>query len=68
MYKRQTWFGLRTAIWAGAIGLSLAWVPLVFGPLLSLKEMPEQVEEPGLRAETEGEALISGPFPQPEET
>jgi len=63
-----TWFGLRTAIWAGAIGLSLAWVPLVFGPLLSLKEMPEQVEEPGLRAETEGEALISGPFPQPEET
>jgi MFS family permease len=63
-----TWYGLRTAIWVGAIGISFAWLPLVFGPLLSLKEMPEPVAEPGLRAETEGEALIPGPFPQPEET
>ena len=63
-----TWFGLRTAIWVGAIGTSRAWIPLVFGPLLSLKEMPQQVEEPGVRAETEGEALMPGPFPQPEET
>jgi MFS family permease len=62
-----TWFGLRTAIWVGAIGTSLAWVPLTFGPLLKLREMPEQVEEHGLRGESELEALMPGPFPQPEE-
>jgi MFS family permease len=62
-----TWFGLRTAIWIGAIGTAVAWVPLLFGPLLSLREMPEQVEEPRQRAESEVEALMPGPFPQPEE-
>jgi MFS family permease len=64
-----TGFGLRTAIWAGAIGTSLAWVPLVFGPLLKLREMPEQVEEPEPRPrlETDAEALMPGPIPQPEE-
>lgn len=63
-----TWFGLRTAIWVGAIGTSIAWVPLVFGPLLKLREMPEPYREvPQRRAETEGEALMPGPFPQPEE-
>ena len=62
-----TWFGLRTAIWVGAIGNALAWLPLLLGPVRHLREMPQQVEEPGLRAETEGEALMPGPFPQPEE-
>jgi MFS family permease len=63
-----TWFGLRTAIWVGSIGTALAWVPLLFGPLLSLRQMPEPYQEPPhQRAETEGEALLPGPFPQPEE-
>jgi MFS family permease len=64
-----TWFGLRTAIWVGTIGISLAWIPLVFGPLLKLREMPEQVEEPEPRPrlETDAEALMPGPIPQPEE-
>ncbi|HWG56251.1 MAG TPA: MFS transporter [Gaiellaceae bacterium] len=62
-----TWFSLRTAIWVGAIGNALAWLPLLFGPVRHLREMPQQVEEPKGRAETEGEALMPGPFPQPEE-
>jgi MFS family permease len=62
-----TWFGLRTAIWVGAIGTAVAWVPLTFGPLLKLREMPEQVQEPTPRPETEADAVMPGPFPQPEE-
>ena len=62
-----TTFELRTAIWVGAIGSSLAWLPLVIGPVRSLREMPKPFEEPERIAETEGEALLPGPFPQPEE-
>jgi MFS family permease len=63
-----TRYGLRTAIWIGAIGTSIAWIPLLFGPLLKLREMPEQAQEPKQRAENEVEALMPGPFPQPDET
>ncbi len=45
-----TAFELRTAIWVGAIGISLAWLPLAFGPVLRLREMPESVEEAAAEA------------------
>jgi MFS family permease len=63
-----TIFTLRTAIWAGAIGVALAWLPLLLGPIWSLRTVPEVGEEPPEKiAQTEGEALLPGPLPQPEE-
>jgi MFS family permease len=62
-----TSFDLRTAIWVGAIGSAFAWLPLVIGPVKSLREVPHVEQEPPA-AETEGEALMPGPFPQTEET
>jgi MFS family permease len=62
-----TVFDLRTAIWVGAIGCSVAWLPLVIGPVKSLREIPHIEQEPPA-AETEGEALMPGPFPRTEET
>ena len=41
-----SWFGLRTAIWVGAIGMSLAVLPVLLLPVRTLREMPEPVEEP----------------------
>jgi MFS family permease len=41
-----TWFGLRTAIWVGAIGMSLAVLPVLLSPVRTLREMPEPVDEP----------------------
>jgi MFS family permease len=41
-----TWFGLRTAIWVGAIGMTLAVLPVLLSPVRTLREMPEPVEEP----------------------
>jgi MFS family permease len=59
---------LRTAIWAGAIGVSLAWLPLLIGPIWSLRDVPQVGDEPPEKlAQTEGEALLPGPLPQPEE-
>ena len=59
---------LRTAIWAGAIGVSLAWVPLVIGPIWQLRDVPQVGDElPEKLAETEGEALFPGPIPQTDE-
>ncbi|MBD0338267.1 MAG: MFS transporter [Thermoleophilia bacterium] len=63
-----TQFDLRTAIWVGAIGTAIAWVPVLVGPVRSLRAVPEGPAEEAVRlAETEGEALMPGPFPQPEE-
>jgi MFS family permease len=63
-----TAFDLRTAIWVGAIGCAFAWLPLVIGPVKSLREVPDVEQESPAVAETEGEALMPGPFPRPEET
>ena len=41
-----TWFGLRAAIWVGAIGTSLAVLPVLLSPVRTLREMPEPVDEP----------------------
>ena len=59
---------LRTAIWIGALGTAIAWLPVTVGPVRSLREVPHIDEEPPEpRAETEGEALFPGPLPTPEE-
>jgi MFS family permease len=60
-----TTFDLRTAIWVGAIGNSLSWLPLVIGPVKSLREVPEIEQEPPL-GESETQALFPGP-PLPDE-
>jgi MFS family permease len=60
-----TSFSLRTAIWVGAIGNSLSWLPLVIGPVKSLREVPEIEQEPP-RGESEAQALVPGP-PLPDE-
>ena len=41
-----SWVGLRFAIWVGAIGMSLAVLPVLLSPVRTLREMPEPVEEP----------------------
>jgi MFS family permease len=63
-----TSFDLRTAIWIGAIGNALAWLPVTIGPVRTLREVPHAPDEtPGKIAETESEALIPGAVPQLEE-
>ena len=63
-----TSFDLRTAIWVGAIGNALAWLPVTIGPVRTLREVPH-VPDDGLEkiAETESEALTPGAVPQLEE-
>ncbi|MDF2694329.1 MAG: Major facilitator superfamily permease [Labilithrix sp.] len=57
-----TGFELRTAIWIGAVGVALAWIPVTLGPVKSLREVPDVNQGPPERiAETETEALIPGP-------
>jgi hypothetical protein len=41
-----TLFGLRTAIWVGAVGMFLALVPLLLSPVRSLRVMPTPAEDP----------------------
>jgi MFS family permease len=53
-------FGLRAAIWIGAVGLALAFLPVFLSPVRSLRTMPEPV---GLE-DAEGEVLTGiGPVP-----
>ena len=63
-----TWFGLRTAIWVGAIGMSLAVLPVLLSPVRTLREMPEPVDEP-LPSEAEAAGGLvpaaSGAVPAP---
>jgi MFS family permease len=63
-----TIFELRTAIWAGAIGVSLAWVPLLLGPIWSLRQVPDVGDEPPDKLGQDSADVVPGPFPQPEET
>jgi hypothetical protein len=57
-----TGFELRTAIWIGATGVALAWLPVTVGPVRSLREVPDVNQQaPERIAETETEALIPGP-------
>jgi MFS family permease len=38
--------GLHDAIWVGSIGACFSFVPIVLSPIITLKEMPQPVEEP----------------------
>jgi MFS family permease len=58
---------LRAAIWVGAIGCALSWLPVLVGPVRTLREVPETAQEEPRLGETEGEALFPGPLPQAEE-
>jgi MFS family permease len=63
-----TSFDLHTAIWIGAIGNALAWLPVTIGPVRTLREVPHVPDEtPEKFAETESEALVPGAVPQFEE-
>jgi MFS family permease len=71
-----TTLGLRETIWIGAIGSLFAFVPLLFSPLRSLREMPRpggtdsgpeaDGEEPGA---TDDGVIVPGhtPLPDPDE-
>ncbi|HZT94365.1 MAG TPA: MFS transporter [Gaiellaceae bacterium] len=56
-----TWFGLRTALWVGGIGNTLAILPIALGSVRKVREMPEPVQEP-----TPGEAELEGGLLQPQ--
>ena len=61
---------LHTAIWIGASGNALAWLPVAIGPVRTLREVPHVPDEtPEKFAETESEALMpgAGAVPQFEE-
>jgi MFS family permease len=54
-----TLFGLRIAIWVGALGMFLAILPLVLTPVRTLRDMPTPAEDPvdpaaGVEAAPEG--------------
>jgi len=53
-----TVIGLRETIWIGAVGGMFAFLPLLVGPLRSLRVMPEPV------AEAESGSLAPAPLPQ----
>jgi MFS family permease len=61
-----TWFSLRTALWVGGIGNTLAILPIAFSSLLKVQEMPEPVQEPTpAQAELAGGLLEPHPLPSP---
>jgi MFS family permease len=59
-----TWFGLRTALWVGGIGNTLAILPIVFSSVLKVREMPEPVQEP-TPAQAEADGGLIEPHPVP---
>ena len=59
-----TAFGLRGAIWVGAIGGFFAFLPLVFSSLNTLERLPEPEEEP-LPSEAAAAGGIAIPEPSP---
>jgi MFS family permease len=59
-------FGLRTALWVGAIGSLPTFLWVVFSPLRSIVEMPTPVVEPTpAEAELAGGVLEGTPLPGP---
>jgi MFS family permease len=60
-------FSLHAAIWVGAIGMSLAFLPVLLSPVRTLREMPEQVAEPLAEAHDEGGRLLPGHMPAAED-
>jgi MFS family permease len=59
---------LRAAIWVGAAGMSLAFLPVLLSPVRSLRRMPEPVDQPSpSEAAAVGGALAPGQSLDPEE-
>ncbi len=58
---------LRTAIWVGAVGQSLAFLPVLLSPVRTLREMPEPVDDPLAEAQGEGGRLLPGQMPAVED-
>ncbi len=62
-----SWFGIRFTIWVGAIGMSLAVLPVLLSPVRTLREMPEPVEEEPLPSEADASgglvAVAAGTLP-----
>jgi len=60
------WIGLKTAMWIGAIGSLVAFLPVALSSVRSIGEMPAPVEEPTpAQAELEGGLVEGTPFPAP---
>jgi MFS family permease len=55
-----TWFSLRTAIWVGVLGQMFAFVPVLFGGIPRIREIPEPVEQP-----TQAQADLAGGLQEP---
>ena len=55
---------LRAAIWVGAVGMSLAFLPVLLSPVRTLRAMPLAVTEE-THAEADAESLTLGPTPVP---
>jgi MFS family permease len=60
-------FDLKTAIWVGAVGQSLAFLPVLLSPVRTLREMPEQVGDVLAEAEGEGGRVMPGQMPAVED-
>jgi len=61
-----TWFTLRTAVWVGSVGQLFSFVPVLFGGIPRIREMPQPVEEPTpAQAELDGGLLEPVPLPGP---
>jgi len=60
------WVGLRPAMWIGAIGSLVAFLPVALTSVRSIREMPGAVEEPTpAQAEFEGGLIGGEPMPAP---
>jgi hypothetical protein len=61
-----TWWGLKTALWVGAIGGCFTFIPVAFTSIRKIGAMPDQVEElTPAQAELEGGLVEGVPLPAP---
>jgi MFS family permease len=58
---------LKTALWVGAVGQSLAFLPVLLSPVRTLREMPEQVTDPLAETEGDGGRVMPGQMPAVED-
>jgi MFS family permease len=58
---------LRTAIWVGAVGQSLAFLPVLLSPVRTLRTMPQPVADVLAEAEGEGGRVMPGQMPAVED-
>jgi MFS family permease len=58
---------LRAAIWVGAIGQALAFLPVLLSPVRTLREMPDQVSDSLAEAEGDGGRVMPGQMPAVED-